>query len=393
MGIEREKPTYSCLIFFLIQSCARNTAGNQFPHFPYFVTMKNCLSILVLLLAFQATFAQFDEGEIDQLIAEHAGWGGFTGVILLAENGEIGYQKAFYPEYRKDSDPITLDSKFRICSITKAFTAILVMRLWEQGLLKPEDPISEHLPEIGIKTKDQVTIHDLLLHTSGFPEDAASDYAEEMSAGEMVAKVFDGSRPYGTQGEFNYNNIDFRVLELIIEKVSGKSFEKALQEQILDPLHMDNSGLLHHDKLPNGLVKGYHKDEDGRFSPESDYRIENYGAAGAMYSTLEDLMKLDRALQEGSLLKQATLDKMQESHPELGYVGYGAWTYNYPFIDSQPFTWERRGGIRGFAGVFVRFPEADKTLIILSNSDFFNPDTFGQTDGLKERLMIRLFEE
>jgi D-alanyl-D-alanine carboxypeptidase len=122
------------------------------------------------------------------------------------------------------------------------------------------------------------------------------------------------------------------------------------------------------------------------------FHIENFHAAGCMYSTSTDLLKLDQALYTTSLLTEKSYALLATSYPEYGYVGYSVWNYQYPFVDSQPTVMERRGGIWGTNVVLIRLTDSNHTIIILSNNDRFNPDSFGDPTNLREKL-IRVCSE
>lgn len=109
-----------------------------------------------------------------------------------------------------------------------------------------------------------------------------------------------------------------------------------------------------------------------------------------MFSTAEDLLKLDQALYTDALLSPAGKGLMFTSYPEYNYSGYSVWTYNYPFAESKPKMMERRGGILGANSVLIRLLDTKRTVIILSNNNRFNPDSFGDVQGLKEALMIEV---
>jgi hypothetical protein len=106
-----------------------------------------------------------------------------------------------------------------------------------------------------------------------------------------------------------------------------------------------------------------------------------------MYSTSTDVLKLDLALYGDELLGEESKSAMYTSYPEYNYAGYSVWTYRYPYCDAKPLLMERRGSILGANVVMVRFLESRHSLIILSNNDRFNPDSFGDSENLREALI------
>lgn len=231
-----------------------------------------------------------------------------------------------------------------------------------------------------------------MTHTSGFQNEPDAVYKRQISPDELVHQYVVNAKRTRPIDSFNYNNLDYILLGLVIERFRGQPFQAVVRERILEPLKMTNSGFLKRDELPTDLAKGYLCKAD-KCREEPDYYIENFYAAGAMYATAEDLLKWDQALYGTDLLSETSRKIMYESRPELGYVAYGSWTYHYPFVAQRPFTIERRGGILGFNSVIFRFPDAHKTLIMMSNTDRFNPDSFGNPAHFKEQLIHALFDE
>ncbi|WP_353268941.1 serine hydrolase domain-containing protein [Gemmatimonas sp.] len=310
----------------------------------------------------------------------------FSGVVLVAEQGKTVFQAAV--GLAGANAPMTEDARFRLASITKAFAAVLVMQLVEAQRLRESSTIAEVLPDLKIPRAEQITVHVLLLHRAGSPEEPDALYATQRSARAMVLET--AKLPYRPYGEFAYANLDYLVLQLMIEKITGKPFAAVLQERILTPLGMTHTGMA--SRASTGIVQGYLADSTGRLTPEPSDYVENAGAAGAMYGTVADLLRFDQALNGERLLKKASIAEMYTSHPELGYVAYGSWVYDYWFLPSSPRVVERRGRSFGFNHTFIRMPGINKTLIILSNTDRFDPDTFGKLDSFKDRLIKALVE-
>ncbi len=342
---------------------------------------------VVLLLACTALVAgnawsQPIHPGLDSLIRAEVSQRQFSGVVMLADGGVPIYQRAVGAA--SDSAAMRLDTRFRFASITKAFTAVLVMQLVQEGRLSVSSRIAELLPDVMLDRSRPITVHDLLLHRTGLPNEPDSIYDSPRDAKSVVAATV-ATEPYRAYGEFNYANLDYLLLGLVIERVTGQAFSTVLRERVLTPLGMDRTGLA--TRETSGIAQGYLADSSGVLRAEPRIYIENFGAAGAMYGTLADLLKFDQALNTDRLLKPETIAAMYTSHPELGYVAYGSWVYDYYFLPSSPRTVERRGGILGFNHTFIRMPVAGKTLIILSNNDRFDPDTFGKLDSFKDQLI------
>ncbi len=198
------------------------------------------------------------------------------------------------------------------------------------------------MPDLRIERAQSITVEDLLLHRSGLPDEPDSMYQASRDERMLVEQTLATER-YQKHGEFHYSNMDYLVLALIIEALTGKSFDAVLRERILSPLGMDQTGLATIQTA--NFAQGYITDTNGNLQSEPSLYIENFSAAGAMYGTAMDLLKFDQALYEPTLLKPESIDAMYVSHPELGYVAYGSWVYDYYFLPTSPKVVERRGGI------------------------------------------------
>ncbi len=324
---------------------------------------------------------------LDSLLQREVEERQFSGVVMMANAGVPIYQASV--GQATDAAVIVQNTRFRLASITKAFTAVLAMQLVEQGRLTLASPVAELVPELMLDRRLKILVEDLLLHRSGLPGEPEAMYGASRDALTMVNETL-VSEPYKAYGKFNYSNLDYLVLGLIIERVTGKNFGTVLQEQILTPLGMNDSGLA--TRTSTGIAQGYVADSSGKILREPSIHIENFAAAGAMYGTVADLLKFDQALYTDALLKPESIAAMYTSHPELGYVAFGSWVYDYYFLPNAPRVVERRGGILGFNHAFIRLPELRKTLIILSNNDRFDPDTFGKLDSFKDKLIKALVE-
>ena len=345
------------------------------------------LTVLCFFLTLNAT-AQINKYELLKITSESVEKDRFSGIVLVADKGTPIFSAVFGLADRETNREININDPFRIASISKAITAIVLMQLVQEEKLKINTPIYELLPDLEIPNGENITIHELLLHTSGLPNEREEFFLIQNSAEDMVFEALENgqmnSRGFNT---FNYNNIDYLVLQLIIERIEGKDWKTVFTERIINPLRLENSGFLAKDDEPSDIPNGYLISRRGKYNPEPEFHIENFGAAGAMYSTVMDLLKIDQALYTEELLLKETKDIMNVSYPNLGYVAYGNWVYNYPFAEGSPKIVERRGGILGFNLVNVRFIEENKTLIIFSNNNAFNADSFNDDKNLKERLI------
>ena len=352
--------------------------------------MRTHLTILSFLLLVTAK-AQINTQALENAYQNAIENQGFEGVVLVADKGKVVFSASHQRTSEKFPTSVDTNSKFKIASITKFFTSVLIMQLVEEGRLKLDEPLEKLLPQYKGKNGDKITPHHLMLHTSGLPDPDQDSYLVPMSQTELIERYCGEKGDYKEPGTFNYNNLDFILLGAIIESVTGRNWINQLQSRILKPLKMANTGVFIPGAARADIVPGFEWVEDEK-KPETNNVIANYGPSAAMYSTANDLLIFDQALHGDQLLNEDSKKQIYKYYPSLGYVAYGAWVFNSPFIEGQPLLFERRGGIQANNHVLLRALDDNFTIIILSNNSNFNPDTFGDETNLKEKLLRILYE-
>jgi len=263
----------------------------------------------------------------------------------------------------------------------------------QAGRLRLHETVATLLPGIPGEGRDRITVHQLLVHRSGLPSLPDLAHATALTPGDFIRLHAAGALVAAPGSTFNYNNADYILLGAIIEQITGRSYAENLREKILRPLGLTATDLLTDEAIVPQLANGYPLDESrpGQLQRDPPYSIASFGAAGAMVSTLADLLRYDRALYTDELLDARHRDILFSADGRIeNYVAYGHWVFSRPVgtIPSVRMI-ERRGNIYGFAGVFLRCPDADRTIIILANTGRFNPDTFMDPGSLKEQLHSR----
>jgi D-alanyl-D-alanine carboxypeptidase len=353
--------------------------------------MRNFLILPMLLLAFHTslTASSSDSTDLAKVVATYLRSSDFSGTILVAKGGEPVYHRSFGLAHRGTSDTIRNNYRFAIASVTKLFTGIRILQLQQNGQLNLTDPVVKYLPQFQSLIGPAVSIHHLLLHISGLPEEKNSVYRHGHPIEGLVAESLRENRA-GTFEAFNYNNIDYMLLGLVVEAVTGKRWQQNIEEAILQPLEMTNTGFLKYGEYPARFAYAYQL-KGQRLVKDPTLHMENFYAAGNMYASASDLLKLDQALYTDILLDEPARQLLRKSYPAYNYVGYSVWNYQYPFVDAQPTVMERRGGILGANVVLVRLLDDHYTIIILSNDNRFNPDSFGDSSNLREKLIRALY--
>jgi len=303
------------------------------------------------------------------LTAEEAGRR-FMGSVLVSRAGQVLFEKGYgyaNAEWQIPNDPQT---KFRLGSITKQFTATLVLQLQEQGKLKVTDGICKYLDPCP-PTWSLVTVHHLLSHTSGVPsytEDPLARPAmiQPQKLEDIAARFRNKPLEFAPGAQYHYSNSGYFLLGLIIEKVTGKAYEKVLAEQIFEPLGMQDSGYDHTAPILPHRASGYRFAANRVDLENADYTDMSWPySAGALYSTVRDLEKWNEALYTDKVLPQAALAKMWT--PVLQQYGYG-WT----IAPATPAFNHRQvghgGSINGFSTYIGRYPDDELAVIVLSNN-------------------------
>ncbi len=350
-----------------------------------FLTLSRLLAYTAILLFVfqQAALAQDRAAKIQEVLAQAHKYQQFNGSALIAENGKVVYKGAFGMANMEWGIPNTPDTRFRLGSITKQFTAMLTMQLVEQGKIKLDGKLSDYLPDYRKDIGEKVTVHHLLTHTSGIPSyTGLPNFLQDVSrnpykVADFVKKYASGDLEFEPGAKFSYNNSGYFLLGAIIERVTGKSYEQALKENILNPAGMKNTGYDHHDTIIPKRATGYAKTPNGYTNaPYLDMSIPY--AAGSMYSTVEDLYLWDQALYTDKLLSAQSKELMYK--PFLEKYAYGWVIVNAAFKQNdQPVQMIRHGGgINGFTTTIVRFPK-DKNLIMMLDNTGQNVDRLAET--------------
>lgn len=335
-------------------------------------TAKLLTLVLVACLTATTAFAQQSAQKIESLMKLYYDYGQFNGSVLVADKGKIIYEKGFGMANMEWSIPNQPDTKFRIGSVTKQFTATLILQLVEEGKIKLDGKLSDYLPDYRKDTGERITIHQLLNHTSGipsytsnpefFPKYSRDNYAVT----DFVKKFASGDLEFEPGSKFSYNNSAYTILGAIIEKVTGKSYETVLSERIFKPLGMTNSGYDHHATLLPKRASGYQKTSAGYVNaPYLDMSLPY--SAGSIYSTVEDLYKWDQSLYEDKILSAASKKLMFT--PGLSNYGYGVGISDQPIGKTEEKTKiiAHGGGINGFNSLLTRAVDKRQTVILLDN--------------------------
>jgi len=340
-------------------------------------TYRNFYAVTLLaILALQTSaLAQDKAAKIDQMISLYQKYGQFNGSALVADNGKVIYKKGVGLANMEWNIPNAPDTKFRLGSITKQFTATLILQLVEQGKIKLDGKLIDYLPDYRKDTGAKVTIHNLLSHTSGIPSyTSLPGFFQDVSRNpfkvdDFIKKYASGDLEFEPGTKFVYDNSGYFLLGAIIEKVTGKPYEQVLKENIFDPLGMKNSGYDHWGTIISQRATGYSRSARGfQTAPYLDMSIPY--AAGSLYSTVEDLYLWDQALYGEKILSAKSKELIFK--PNLNNYGYGfvitKATLAPPTKLAVPVI-QHNGGINGFNTTIVRMTNDKRLIVLLDNAE------------------------
>lgn len=330
--------------------------------------LRRLLAVSTLTLMSAALYAAAQStatpARMDQIVQHYVDNEQFAGSVLVARGDQVLFSKSYGHANREWNVPNTASTKFRIGSITKQFTAACILLLEQQGKLKVEDPIKKYYPDAPAAW-DKVTLVDLLRHTSGihsYTDDPEFDKFTKLPAtpAEIVKRVQDKPLDFDTGKEFRYSNTGYILLGIVVEKASGMSYADFLKANVLDPLAMKDSGYDVNAVILPQRATGYSRGPKGILNSQYIDMTLPY-AAGSMYSTVEDLLRWQRALFGKKLLNEASLKKMQSVGLKDYAFGLAAQKKAGHDVIGHG------GGINGFNSQLAYYPEDQVTLVALSN--------------------------
>ncbi|RPD46625.1 serine hydrolase [Paracnuella aquatica] len=328
--------------------------------------LRKPLLLLTALAVATFSFAQSQSGLLDSLMRQYAAHKKFNGSVLVAKGGKVLLEQGYGYKNVAAKTPATAADLYQYGSVTKQFTAAVILKLQEEKKLKLEDKLSKFFPQFSFA--DSVTLRHLLSHTSGifnYTNDARFMNTEAVKP-TTQARIFElfANKPlaFAPGSKYSYSNSNYMLLGYIAEKVSGKPYEALVRQYILKPAGMNTAGFdfaaLKSGNKSTGynIINGNQAMTAGIVDSSASY------AAGALYGSVYDLYAWHRALQKGKVLSAQSMKQMETvalNNYALGVVvdtAYGKRVVSHG------------GGIFGFITDFVRYPEEDLAIVVLSNN-------------------------
>lgn len=311
-------------------------------------------------------------------------WGGsgqFTGGVLVAKGDQVLYRNVHGWADRSLMKPLALNSRFRLASVSKQFTAAAILRLQDDGKLSIWDPVCKYIQPCP-EAWQPIRLHHLLSHTSGIPDLMARPgwglrRVTPATPAELTADSMRYSLQFPPGTKVRYDNAGYNLLGAVVEKITGMGLHAYLQQAFFKPLGMTDTG---YDDGRSHVVMGYANLAGGP-TPQPDANVSIIYGAGALYSTLDDLLIWERALHRGHVLtpnsyRQMIADHAPQDTPDERGKPRRLWGYGLyekalgrqvrpDFADPQIF---HTGSWSGFRNLMTYQPDADVTVIVLSNN-------------------------
>lgn len=328
------------------------------------MTMKQVFLIFIFTVSFSlSSFAQnvFNKAKMDSLITALEKNDKAMGVLALSQNGHVIYKKAF--GYKQISGKVrnNTDTKFRIGSITKMFTATMILQLIEENKLALQNKLDAYFPEV--QNANEITIEQMLTHHSGlhnFTDSAYLKYHTKPKTQKEMLGIISSQSPDFKPGERGeYSNTNYVLLGYIIEKVTGKSYAENLKNRIAKKIKLKDTYV--GGKINPKDNEAYSYSYNGvNWIEENETDMSIPGGAGSIVSTSEDLLKFIASLFHEKLIDKALLDTMTT----IGN-GYGMGIFQVPFYERKGYS--HNGSIDGFNSALAYFPEDDMAVAVLTN--------------------------
>ncbi|MEI6577320.1 MAG: serine hydrolase [Bacteroidota bacterium] len=288
--------------------------------------------------------------------------------VLIAQNGDIIFQKGFGYADTEKKIPVTPDTKFKIGSISKQFTAVAILKLQEEGKIKVEDKLSKYIPDF--PRGNEVSIYQLLTHTSGIHDYNSTpnfDMSKPVNPQALVDIIKKLPFDFNPGERYLYNNSAYFILGYLVSQLSGKTLSDYLSETFFKPLGMKNTGLYVSNIVLNNEAQGYSM--NGETVNKADFQEMSWTlGVGSIYSTTKDLYQWNEAIFNGKVLSNATLKTAftQTILKSGGRVDYG---FGWFLSANRGLNFiQHSGGVSGFCGYLERQPENKLTVCVLLNS-------------------------
>ena len=326
-------------------------------------------------------YAENAHENIDRLMNSYYKSGQFNGTILVKINKDIIYERAFGLADRQWNIENTVDSKFLIGSVSKAFTALMVLVLVDEGMIDLNATINSYIPQYGGPGNNRAIIHQMLTHTSGIPDHGAiPDLSKKRvrwiyDSDQYLELVKETSLKFEPGTGFGYSGIAYNLLAIICEKVTHTSFKELLKRKIFTPLKMSDTSLNTNLDIDLKRANGYEYHLLEGYKLPSYISMDHCKGSGGILSTVEDMAKFnDECFEAQTLAAKSLYKKMFTPHvKDWQQYGYGWWIDTVDMNGSNRTLISHGGSTDGYKAYSTRIVE-DQTDIIILENDYFRTD-------------------
>lgn len=292
----------------------------------------------------------------------------FDGAVLVAQGEQIIHQKAYGFMNRETRTVNTVKTRYRLGALSKPLTAMVVLKLAEQGKIDLQKPVQQYFTELKHAHLELITAHQLLSHTSGLV-----DYVEQegfwnevapkkLNSSEITKLFLDKKLAFKPGAEYGYSNSNYFLLAMLVEQVTKSSFETVLRDLVLTPAGMKNTGVEYGDQKSFNIANGYQYN-----TLDPDLYMPNFMGSNQLYSTVEDLYLFDKALKNNTILSQGQRDLMLK--PVLNHYACGMGVLDMPQGDKKVQVLTHVGTLSGFSAKYFSIPESQIVIVLLSNNN------------------------
>ena len=346
--------------------------------------MLKYLSLVLLFININGVFSQDKRLEkIDSVVSSWYTNNEFNGNILIAEKGNIIFNKSYGKANEETGEMLNENSQFELASVSKQFTATAIMILKERNQLSLDDPITNYFPEL--VNYNKVTIKNLLNHTGGLPSfeekfELKTDNHFTLNNESVIETLLNTTPKFLVNNEFEYSNTGYVLLSLIVKKISNQSLNDFLQQNVFEKLGMNRTKIIVGNKIKydSNYAFGYSYDFylDKWILVENHPDVSNYvlpfkniDGAKSVNSTILDLYKWEKSFNSEQILTKKSIEEMQTpnvlNNNKITNYGYGLGIIVHN--QTQKKLIQHAGGIPGYSTFLINIPEDDITIIILSN--------------------------
>lgn len=335
---------------------------------------KTILTAVLIWTICHTGFSQnFDKSRLDDYFNSLETNNKFMGSIAVAQDGNLIYTKSVGFSDVENKKPANENSRYRIGSISKTFTAVLILKAMEENKIGLDEKLSKYYP--AIKNSDKITIEDLLYHRSGIhsftnDEDYESWRSTAKSKEELVRIISRGESEFEPGSRFEYSNPNYIMLSFILQDIYGKSYSRILEEKISLPLALRNTYFGGRINTERNECYSYSFGKNWMQEKETDWSVPM--GAGGIVSTPADLTKFGEALFSGKIISEKSLAMMTTLKDD-----FGMGIFLLPFGESQ--SWGHTGAIDGFSSMFSYFPDSKISYALISNGNNYNNNTISLT--------------